>query len=365
MRIGIIGAGQLGQMLGAAARELGFDCRFLDPAEAPPAASVGTVVRAAFDDVAALKSFAARCDVITYEFENVPVAALAVAAGSVPVYPPLAALENAQDRLIEKQLFSSLDIPLPGYRAIDKRKDLVAAAEQLGFPIVVKTRRFGYDGKGQFIVASAGETDDVWRQIAGRAAIAEAWVPFDAEVSIIGVRGRGGETAFWPLTQNEHAGGILRTSTAPAPQSALLAAAEDYIGRLLEHLNYVGVLALELFVVGDGLLANEYAPRVHNSGHWTIEGAKTSQFENHLRAIAGLPLGDTSARGHAGMLNLLGRVPAAVHDLAAADCHVHDYGKAPRPGRKLGHITVVAATAGGRDRALADICQTVTERTPV
>lgn len=359
MRVGIIGAGQLGQMLGHAAQALDVECRFLDPGEAPPAAESGPVIRAAFDDAAGLAKLASNADVITYEFENVPVDALRVFTGEVPVYPPADALRHAQDRLAEKQLFEHLGIPLPGYHVVDTRADLDAAADALGLPLVVKTRRLGYDGKGQFVVRERADMAPAWDKLGGDALIAEQWVPFDYEVSAIGVRGADGEIRTYPLSRNVHRDGILHTSCAPVAEPELAQAAASFIQRLLTQLDYVGVLALELFVCGDKLLANEFAPRVHNSGHWTIEGAETSQFENHLRAILCLPLGPTAAFGHAGMINLIGTIPDAVRCLA--DGHLHDYGKAPRPGRKLGHITVTADIAEDRDRLIAEIEQTVTQ----
>jgi 5-(carboxyamino)imidazole ribonucleotide synthase len=352
MRVGIIGAGQLGQMLGFAGREMGIACRYLDPSDAPPAADAGQVIRRAFDDAEALDELANACDVITYEFENVPVDALLGIAGRVPVFPPPEALRKAQDRLTEKRLFDELEIPLPRYRAVDSLDDLRAAVEAIGLPLVLKTRRFGYDGKGQFVVTTADDIDNGWQELAGSALLAEEWLPFDFEVSAIGARAAGGEIAMYPLTRNEHADGILRRSRAPVDAPDLEAKAQDYMHRLLGRLDYVGVLALELFVVGDRLLANEFAPRVHNSGHWTIEGAETSQFENHLRAITNQPLGLTSCRGHAGMLNLIGEIPEAAANLQIPGCWLHDYGKSPREGRKLGHVTVVADSARERDERL-------------
>ncbi len=354
MRIGIIGAGQLGQMLGFAARGLGDSCTFLDPAPDPPAARAGTVIGAAFDDAAALERLAADSDVVTYEFENVPVAALETIARQVPIYPPPAALAEAQDRLTEKRLFERLDIPLPAYRPVDSRADLEAAAHDIGLPLVLKTRRFGYDGKGQAVIRRDTDIEPAWKALGRKALIAEAWVPFDREVSALGVRSSAGEIALYPLTENRHAEGILRRSVAPARDAGeLTEAAGRYVRRLLEALDYTGVLALELFVTGDRLLANEFAPRVHNSGHWTIEGARTSQFENHIRAITGRRLGPASARAHAGMLNLIGQIPPAARRLDHG--RLHDYGKSPRPGRKLGHITTVADSAAELERRLAAI----------
>ena len=358
VRIGIIGAGQLGQMLGFAARELGFECEFLDPSENPPAAVCGNVIRADFDDADAIEQLAANNDIVTYEFENVPVEALESLGDSVPIYPPPAALKHAQDRLAEKRLFAELDIPLAGYRVVDARADLDMAIDELGLPLVVKTRRLGYDGKGQFVIKQESQADDAWTELGGRALIAEQWVPFDFEVSVIGVRNVDGETAVYPLTRNVHREGILRTSSAPVDCGVLTERGGAYMQRLLNHLEYVGVLALELFVVGEDLLANEFAPRVHNSGHWTIEGAATSQFSNHLLAICNRTPGSTAICGHAGMLNLIGAIPAAARTLESGT--LHDYGKAPREGRKLGHITIVADSAAQRDRLLADIANNVT-----
>jgi 5-(carboxyamino)imidazole ribonucleotide synthase len=357
MRIGIIGAGQLGQMLGFAARELGHECYFLDPSAKPPAATVGPVIQAPFDDRVALSVLAEKVDVLTYEFENVPVAALRDIGDAVAIYPPLEALRLAQDRLDEKQLFEKLDIPLPRYHAVDSVDDLYTACELIGLPLVVKTRRLGYDGKGQFVLRDRSQVDDAWREIGGVPLIAEQWVAFDYEVSAIGVRSVSGDIAAYCLTQNEHAGGILRVSRAPVENDPLTAKAQTYLSRMLEHLDYVGVLALELFVVGDELLANEFAPRVHNSGHWTIEGAATSQFANHILAVAGAKPGPVDVVGHAGMVNLVGTIPDAARSRGFGA--LHDYGKSARPGRKLGHITVVAGSATERDAQTAAISETV------
>jgi 5-(carboxyamino)imidazole ribonucleotide synthase len=363
MRIGIIGAGQLGQMLGEAAAQLGHECHFLDPAENPPAARVGKVAHAAFDDRPALALFARSSDVITYEFENVQVAALEEISIDRPVYPPPAALRLAQDRLWEKQLFEQLDIPVPGYRAIDCRDDLYQAAATLGYPLVVKTRRFGYDGKGQIIVHNERDAEAAWQYLQGRPLIAESWVNFDYEVSIIGARGLDGATAVWPLTRNEHASGILRCSRAPEADADIRPQANEYLQRLLGELQYVGVLALELFVCGGRLLANEFAPRVHNSGHWTIEGSTTSQFANHIRAITKTSLQTADCPGFAGMLNLIGTMPDSAGLAGHAGITLHDYGKQARPGRKLGHVTVVAGTAAARDDLLDMLDQIVTQST--
>ncbi|MBT8082657.1 MAG: 5-(carboxyamino)imidazole ribonucleotide synthase [Gammaproteobacteria bacterium] len=359
MRIGIVGAGQLGQMLGFAARDLDIECRFVDPSDNPPAASCGEVIRAPFDDPAALAALAASCDVVTYEFENVPVDALRAIEAEVPVYPPADALRHAQDRLDEKLLFGRLGIPLPGFHAIHTRDDLDTALGKLGLPMVVKTRRLGYDGKGQFVVRERADLDSAWATLGTVALIAEQWVDFDYEVSCIGVRNVGGDIAIYPLSRNVHRDGILSTSRSPVDAPSLADKADDYTRRLLTNLDYVGTLALELFVRDGELLANEFAPRVHNSGHWTIEGSDTSQFENHLRAITNAPLGSTASRGHAGMVNLIGQIPDAARALPHGV--LHDYGKAPRPGRKLGHITITTRTGEERDALLDIIERNVTQ----
>ena len=351
--IGVLGAGQLGRMLGLAGRALDLDFEFLDPAPDPPARIAGHVIARPFDDAEALEMLAARCDVVTYEFENVPVAAVEALTKRVPVYPAANALATAQDRLHEKQLFGQLGIPVPAWRSVDTIDDLQHAADTVGLPLVLKTRRMGYDGKGQAVVRDRDGLQDAFARLGGRPLVAEQLVPFDREVSVIGARRRSGETAIWPITENRHEEGILRCSLAPVDDDGIAAAAHGYIEAMLSHFDYIGVLALELFVVGDRVLANEFAPRVHNSGHWTIDGAVTSQFENHLRAILDLPLGDTSARGHAVMVNLIGRMPPAADALSRAGFRLHDYDKSPRPGRKLGHITALADSAPGRDRCLA------------
>jgi 5-(carboxyamino)imidazole ribonucleotide synthase len=351
--VGVIGAGQLGQMLGLAGRALQLDFVFLDPADNPPAQVVGPVLASAFDDQEALAQLVERCDVVTFEFENVPVAAVESIANAVPVYPSATALHHAQDRLREKQLFEQLGIPVPAYFPVDSWKDLRDASQSLGFPFVLKTRRFGYDGKGQALVRNAEQRLAAWQRLGEHPLLAEAWVAFDREVSVIGARRPSGEVAIYPVIENVHTSGILRSSVAPVSEPGLTARAQRYLRDLLTHLEYVGVLALELFVTGDRLVANEFAPRVHNSGHWTIEGARTSQFENHLRAILDLPLGDTTAKGYAAMVNLIGVIPDGTDALAAAGFNLHDYGKQPRPARKLGHLTTVAATAADRDQRLA------------
>jgi len=351
-RIGIIGAGQLGKMLGEAAPAIGAHCTFLDPAPAPPAAAAGPVISRTFDDPAALTDLARVSDIITYEFENVPVAPLCELARRIPVLPSPEALYQAQDRVREKALFRQLDIPMADWLAVDTEADLRDAAARIGFPLVLKTCRFGYDGKGQQLLRNASDIAPVLESFRGQRLVAEQWVAFDYEVSAIAARRASGEQVFYPLTENTHREGILRLSKAPAGSDALLAQANGYLRRLMNHLDYVGVLALEFFVRDNTLLANEFAPRVHNSGHWTIEGAETSQFENHLRAILGLPLGSTAPRGHAGMANLIGTMPALPDAMLHGAGYLHDYGKEPREGRKLGHITLVESSADARDAQL-------------
>jgi 5-(carboxyamino)imidazole ribonucleotide synthase len=288
----------------------------------------------------------AQCQVVTYEFESVPVAAVAALAARVPVFPPPLALEVAQDRWAEKSCFRDLGIGTAPFAAVDSVEDLARAVEQLGLPAVLKTRRLGYDGKGQFVLRRVEDVAAAWHAVGQAPSILEGFVHFERELSLIAVRGRDGHTAFYPLVENHHQLGILRKTLAPAPRlsSALQSSAEGYATLILERLSYVGVLALELFQIGSSLVVNEIAPRVHNSGHYSIEGSRTSQFENHLRAILGLPLGDTSALSPSCMLNLVGTLPNSADVLAVPDAHLHLYGKAPRPGRKVGHITVRAAT---------------------
>ena len=342
-------------MLGYAGKRLGLEFIFLDPADDPPARFAGPVLRYPFDSEEGLRKLSAAADLVTYEFENVPVAAVEILGPDIPVYPPAAALSRAQDRLAEKTLFQSLDIPVPAFRTVDSVDDLRTAAQDIGLPLVLKTRRFGYDGKGQFVLREESRIGEAVEILGGRNLIAEQWVPFEREVSAIGCRNVSGEIATYPLTENEHVDGILSVSRAPADDGELAGLANEYLGRLLSHLEYVGVLALELFVADGRLLANEFAPRVHNSGHWTIEGAETSQFENHLRAILDMPPGPTGMRGYAGMLNLIGTMPADRAPFESPPCHLHDYGKEPRPGRKLGHATVVTAEAAERDRLLLQL----------
>ncbi|HXG92583.1 MAG TPA: 5-(carboxyamino)imidazole ribonucleotide synthase [Blastocatellia bacterium] len=342
MKIGILGGGQLGRMLALAGYPLGLKFRVLDLSSEVPAGHLAELMVADFNDTDALKRFAAGLDLVTYEFENVPVDAARYLNRRVPVYPPPQALEASQDRITEKTFFDSLGIPTPPFTRVDTWDDLRNAIHSIGLPAVLKTRRYGYDGKGQFILSKTEDASMAWQSLGGVPLILEGYVAFEREVSILAVRSRSGETTFYPIVENHHQNGILRLSLCPAPgaSSELQSQAEDYAARVLKELNYVGVLAIEFFQREGKLFANEMAPRVHNSGHWTIEGAETSQFENHLRAILGLPLGSTATVGYSAMLNLIGIIPERRAVLAMPNTHLHLYGKAPRPSRKLGHITI-------------------------
>jgi len=355
--VAVLGGGQLGRMLGLAAIPLGVRCRFLDPVAGAPAEAVGPVVVGPLGDPDALAAVAAGADVVTYEWEGVPAEGARSLAERVPVRPGWPALAVAQDRLAEKTAFGRLGIGVPEFAAVDTRADLDAALATIGAPAVLKTRSGGYDGKGQFVLRNPTDADAAFAELGGVPLILEAWVPFDREVSVIAARGLDGDVRCFPLVDNTHRDGILRVSLAPAPgvDGAMQSAGEAIARKLLDDLDYVGVLTVELFDVGGTLLANEIAPRVHNSGHWTIEGAETSQFEQHLRAVLGWPLGSTAARGHAGMLNAIGDLPPRAAVLAVPGARFHDYGKTPRPGRKVGHVTVVADTPAELDARLAQL----------
>ena len=341
MIVGILGGGQLARMLALAGYPLGLEFVFLDPASDASAASLGKHLCGGFGDLALLAGLAEQADVVTYEFENVPQESVAFLSERITVHPSRHALAVARDRLHEKTLFRTLGIPTPPFAEVDTRADLECAVAEIGLPAVLKTRTLGYDGKGQAVLRCPDDLDAAWTQLGGMPLILEGFIPFDREVSVIAVRGLNGETRFYPLAENTHCDGVLLLSSS-CPGDPIQQLAQDYAQRLLDTLEYVGVLALELFQVGDTLLANEMAPRVHNSGHWTIEGAETSQFENHLRAILGLPLGATAPVGYAAMANFIGTMPEAGRVLALSGVHLHSYRKEPRPGRKLGHATLRA-----------------------
>jgi 5-(carboxyamino)imidazole ribonucleotide synthase len=352
MNVGVLGAGQLGRMLALAGYRLDFDFVFLDPADEPCAAPLGEHLHAPYEDESALAEFCARVELATYEFENVPAATAEFVASRVPLLPHPRALTVGQDRLSEKQLFDRLGIPVPRHVAVDSRETLQRGVADIGFPCVLKTRRLGYDGKGQVILRGADDVDVAWSKLGGQPLLLEAFVAFERELSCIAVRGREGAMAFYPVTENVHRDGILRTAI-PKADDPLQASAEDYTGRLLRALDYTGVLAFEFFVDGGRLLANEIAPRVHNSGHWTQDGAACCQFENHLRAIAGLPLGSTALRGPCAMVNFIGSVPELAKLSEIPQVHVHLYGKTPKPARKIGHANLTAASGRELDEALA------------
>ena len=354
-RVGIVGGGQLGMMLAESAVPLGIECLTLDPSPDSPASRVAPAIVAEYDDRSALAELAASSDVVTYEFENVPVGSATFLAERVPVFPSPESLRFAQDRLLEKTLFEEIGLPVAPFSAVATPEELEEALDVVGVPSLLKTRRLGYDGKGQVRLASVDDAPGAWRSLREVPCLLEALVSFDRELSILGVRGRDGSVAFYPLTENVHREGILRTSRAPASVAPEVRdAAEGRARELMERLDHVGVLTIELFEADDMLLANEFAPRVHNSGHWTIEGAATSQFENHLRAICGLELGATTTPTHGAMVNLIGRLPDDL-GLEGDGVYVHRYGKQARPGRKVGHVTIVAADRDTRDRVLQQV----------
>ncbi len=345
--VGILGGGQLARMLALSGAPLGLRFRVLDTVADACAGQFAPLIVGDYRDGAALAEFASQVDVATFDFENVPAESAQWLSERVPVFPNPRALSIAQDRLAEKNLFRELGIPVPAFADVPDRAALDAAIASIGMPCILKTRRLGYDGKGQFRIRSSADVDAAWDALGAQAAtvglILEAFVPFERELSVVAVRGRDGEFRTWPLTENWHVDGVLSASLAPARvDDALAQSAVAHARALAESLDYVGVFALELFCRDGVLLANELAPRVHNSGHWTIEGSETSQFQNHLRAVLGLPLGDTRMLGHACMLNWVGAMPDAHAVLREPGGHWHDYGKESRAGRKVGHATLRA-----------------------
>lgn len=339
--IGIFGGGQLGRMMAQAALPLNIDCTFFEANQDCPSAVLGQVFSS--QDPQGLQQFIESADVFSLEFENTPLVDVDLLTQTKAIHPPRQALAIAQNRLSEKTLFNELEIPVAPFRAVDSLETLKQAVTELGLPIVLKTATGGYDGKGQFVLREADQIEQAWQELGpAKSLIAESFVKFSREVSIIAVRGQNGDVKTWPLAENHHHHGILSHSIIPAPNSSeLLPVAQDYITRLLNHLNYVGVLTLELFVTEQGLYANEMAPRVHNSGHWSIEGAVCSQFENHVRAVAGLPLGSTEVVRPSVMVNIIGQHPKTEDVLALNGAHLHLYNKTERAGRKLGHITLM------------------------
>jgi 5-(carboxyamino)imidazole ribonucleotide synthase len=356
--IGILGGGQLARMLALAGAPLGQRFLVVDSVADACASQVAPLLVADWRDFDALEGFAKRIDVATFDFENVPAETADWLTGHTRVFPNPRALAIAQDRLAEKTLFRETGIATPAFAAVDSREDLARAIDAIGLPAVLKTRRLGYDGKGQAVLRSQKDADVAWALLGGAPLILEAFVPFTREVSVVAVRSQSGEFRAYPLTQNWHSDGILAASLAPAPHAGALAErAFAHARALAERLDYVGTFALELFDRDGELLGNEIAPRVHNSGHWTIEGAVTSQFENHVRAVVGLPLGDTSLRMPSVMLNWIGELPDANAILQESDAHWHDYGKTPRAGRKVGHATVCARTNAELQERLARIAR--------
>lgn len=345
LTIGILGGGQLARMLTLAAYPLGWRTLCLDPSENPCAADVTTVLKGEYTDDALLHSFAEQVDVITLENENIPVECLEKLNKKRPVWPPASAVAHAQDRLFEKKLFQSLNIPTAPFVDIDSKETLISACKTIGLPAVLKTRRFGYDGKGQFVIRNESDITSAWDTLGNAPLILEGWIAFDTEASLIAARNTKGECVFYPLIENQHKNGILHTSRAPILEIELTTLAKKHMTELLNHLNYVGVLTVEFFVSGNELIANEMAPRVHNSGHWTIEGSLTSQFSQHLRAITDYPLGSTDSRGCSMLLNCVGQEPDLATVLHYKNAFYHSYHKAPTPQRKLGHITINAASA--------------------
>jgi len=354
LHVGIVGAGQLGRMLALAGYPLGLRCLFLDRSAETPGAQVAPTLLGDLEDAARLGELASRSDVLTFDWENISGSALKPLEKITKVRPPRAALEVSQDRLAEKALFAKLKIPVAAHAPVESEPALAAATKKIGLPGVLKTRRLGYDGKGQFVLRDSAQIGEAWAAIGATGLIYEKFQAFSREVSLVGVRSATGDTVFYPLSANTHGGGILRYSVAPFAHANLERAAKLYLKRVMNALDYIGVLCIEFFVVNGRLVANEMAPRVHNSGHWTIEGCVTSQFENHLRAICDMPLGSTRALGHTAMVNFLGRMPERDRLLAIDGLAFHDYGKEPRPGRKLGHCTILKRQSRDRNRALAE-----------
>ena len=339
MKIGILGGGQLARMMALSGYPLGLEFIILDPSKEAGAVGLGEHLHGAYDDEKLLAELAEKADVITYEFENVPAEVALFLSEHTTVYPAANALAVAQDRLDEKNFFHQLSIETAPFAPVDSLDDLERVMPDIGYPAILKSRRMGYDGKGQIVLKSEQQLAEAWETMQGVASIVEGFVNFQREISIVAARSSTGQIAFYPVSENQHNEGILRVSKSCHEDEAQQKS-QAYISRILKALDYIGVIALELFDVNGELLANEFAPRVHNSGHWTIEGSETSQFENHLRAITGLPLGSTKTRGFAGMVNFIGGVPSSEKVLAIKNTHLHLYDKSPRKGRKIAHATL-------------------------
>lgn len=343
MKIGILGSGQLGRMLALAGLPLGATVSFYDKAPGTPTAGIGHTTLGAFDDIDSLSAFARQCDVVTYEFENVPANAARHIQNIRPVFPPPRALEVSQERVAEKTFFSSLGLPTPRFKGATSAAELKTAIDEVGVPCVVKTCTLGYDGKGQAKVNTPIDCDELWTRLGCVPLIVEEMVSFSRELSVIAVRNSRGEIVVYPLIENIHRDGILRRSEFPAPSVSiqLQQQAQHIVTAIAHELQYVGALAVELFEVNGALVINEMAPRVHNSGHITQDVAVTSQFENHMRAVMDLPLGDTSARCRGVMVNIIGRIPSAKEVLQYPQAKLHLYHKSEALGRKLGHINLI------------------------
>lgn len=341
MKIGVLGGGQLSRMLALAGYPLGIEVIAIDPALNCSASQVTRVLQAPFCFNDSIKTFFTGVNCITYETENVPIDFVKSISAHFPTQPHSEALAISQDRLFEKQFLTQLVIPIAAYKPIDSYSSLEESLALVGYPAILKTRTAGYDGKGQFVISQKNEAAEAWRQLSSHSLILEAFIHYDYELSIIAVRNGMGDIGFYPLNLNQHQDGILRITQAPFEDDTLFAQAKNYATKILSALNYVGVIAIEFFSKNNQLIVNEIAPRVHNSGHWTIEGADTSQFENHLRALLNLPLGSTAARGYSAMINILGFEPKNINPLLTIPgLHLHRYGKEPRIKRKIGHITV-------------------------
>jgi len=354
MKVGVIGGGQLGRMMALAGAPLGLRFVFLDPSPEACAGDFGDLIIGNYDDPEAIEQLIQQVDIVTFEFESVPPATVEQIAKALPVYPSAHSLSVARERWAEKTLFSDLNIPTAPVYKVESQQDLELAIQEIGVPAIIKTRTLGYDGKGQKLLKIESDVENTFIELGSVPLIYEGFVDFDTEVSCIAVRGTEGKTRIYPLVENEHRQGILHQST-PLSAHPLQSLAEEYATKVMDHLDYVGVLTFEFFVYGDQLIANEMAPRVHNSGHWTIEGSVCSQFENHVRAISGLPLGDTSALGHATMFNLIGCDIDQSAFLQIEGCCVHDYRKAPKPGRKIGHLTCISGDQIKVEQAAASV----------
>lgn len=341
-KIGILGGGQLARMMALAGYPLGFEFVFYDPSDAACAGQLGELITADYHNEVALEEFCQKVDIITLDFENVPVETLKFVQKKKPVFPSPEVLEIAQDRLHEKQFCHSIGVPTASFETINSSSELKFAAKKFGYDAILKTRRMGYDGKGQFRIDSAESIASLPEDLFEQDLILEKRVPFQREVSVIVARNGLGDIKSWPLCENKHKNGILSTTIVPAKSNKLDEQTVDHAVKLAESLNYVGVLVIEFFQTENQVFVNEMAPRVHNSGHWTIEGAHTSQFENHLRAGLNLPLGSTGMDGMAAMLNWIGAFPDNVLSITEPDLYWHLYGKEPRPGRKIGHSTLLA-----------------------